>query len=59
MKYLDHSMLAMSFSTPISLYYVELFLFIFCFVENMGTTHFHKYIMDPVCPRKYWRNEYE
>ena len=48
-KYLDHSILSMVLSTPIISCSVELFPFIFCFVENLDTTPFTTDIMDPVC----------
>ena len=40
MKYLDHIILDTEFSTPISSPYVELFTFIFCFVEKLDSTPF-------------------
>ena len=52
MKYLDHNILSVVLSTPISSPYVEIFPFIFCFVENMYTDNFIRDIMAPVCPRQ-------
>ena len=59
MNYRVHSILAISFSTPISSHSVELFLVIFCFVEKMYTYPFPRDIMAPVCPRKSSCTAYE
>ena len=49
MKYFEHNLLSMASSTPISLSYVEIFPFIFCFVEKLYTAPLPKYAMSPMC----------
>ena len=52
MNYLYHIILAIVSSTPISSPSVELFLYIFCFVENLDTDTFPKDIISPICPQQ-------
>ena len=52
MKYLDYSTLAMELYTAISSPYVKLFLFIFCFVDNIDTDPFTRDIMVILCPQQ-------
>ena len=59
MKYLDHSILDMESSTIISSSSVELFPFIFCFVEKLDTNNFPRDIMDPFCHWQSLCNAYE
>ena len=50
-KYIEHSILAMVLSTPDRSSPMEIFLFIFCIVDNMHTNTFYREITDPVCPK--------
>ena len=49
MEYIDHSIWDIAPSTPISLPSVELFPFIFCFVDNVDTDPLSRDIIAPVC----------
>ena len=59
MKHLEHIILAMEPSTPISASSVEIFLFIFCFVDNRDTATLPMNTMDTVCNFQYLCNKYK
>ena len=48
MKYFDHNILAIAFSTPINSYSFEIFPVIFCFLEKLEIDPLPKDIVAPV-----------
>ena len=59
MKYIGHSILAITLYTPISFPSVDLFPFIFCFLGNIYSATLPRDIISPMCPRNYSCTAYE